>query len=1170
MNFDQSESPGRSDAAPTHAQVHAAQIGLLMRLTAAPLWSSIVAAVATVWMLHTAVQLGYLAAWLAAMMATTLARYGLVVSYHRAAPTPEQTPRWAWLVCAGTFLHGLLWGICWAACLSVTALNSNFMLGIVVGVVPAVGIFSIGTYFPAYAAFALPYVLPLAGRLLYLGGAERLTLGIAMMVFLAMLLWLAHRASSAAIRSLTQRIKIDQLSSQVSEAHAATARTAMDLERESMEREQAQLQADAQRNRFARLIEQTQIACIGWNPDHKITWWNSAAQQLFGYPAKQTIGRDVAELLLPEDMRNACRRRMADWLAKGAPPGHGQYNAVTKEGKSIYCDVFGNALPDEAGNIEHVFTLVIDVTEQRRARQALARAKDRLDLAIDSSNLALWDWDLATGRFYMSERWKLMLGEEPSASVTTLPELGALVHPDDYHGVERAIVDTLKGTSATYRVEQRMRTRSGDWRWIYSHGRVVQRDGQGRALRMIGTNADITELKQAEQELRQAKELAEAATRSKSIFLANMSHEIRTPMNGVLGMTELLLDSPLNEEQRRLAETALRSGRALMGVINDILDFSKVEAGKLELEQIDFRLCDMIEEVTGLFAERAQSKGLEIHCALAPGLPLWVRADSGRLRQILSNLLSNAVKFTDRGEITVRVRTTSGGAGEMLLHVAVEDTGCGIPESKQESVFKEFGQGDAGTARRHGGTGLGLSIVRQLSQLMAGEVGVTSRPGEGSTFWFTARVEVAAPQPAAEWNQDGGDLRGRKVLIVDDNATNRAILLGHAQHWGMSAETAGTGSVALDKLHLGADCGESYDIVLLSMLMSGMDGIEVTRRVRADAQLAGVRIVMLTSMIRLSATQLARQAGVDQCIVKPVRKAQLFNAMRVSLGLAPEAPAASAEALAQPGALACRKVLLVEDNTVNQEVAGTILRRLGCRVSVVGNGEEGVAAATQEPWDIILMDCQLPGIDGYEATRRIRAWEARQVSDGQVPQRLPIIALTANAMHGSRESCLVAGMDDFISKPFHRSTLQAVVERWTGATRQSPPQVLSDAATAESPAAETATPFDASVIESLREIGNDVLIEQVVGAFLTSTPDSIAEMHRALDAGDAIGLAAQAHAQKSASAALGLLAFSSRASKLEMLGNSGRLNEAGPELERLEAEYVSAIAALDAARRAAV
>jgi CheY-like chemotaxis protein/HPt (histidine-containing phosphotransfer) domain-containing protein len=541
-----------------------------------------------------------------------------------------------------------------------------------------------------------------------------------------------------------------------------------------------------------------------------------------------------------------------------------------------------------------------------------------------------------------------------------------------------------------------------------------------------------------------------------------------------------------------------------------------------------------------------------------------VRADSGRLRQILSNLLSNATKFTEHGEVTADIGVLACGEHEVTLRVAVSDTGCGIPEDKLAAVFNEFDQGDVGTARRHGGTGLGLSIVRRLSELMGGGAGVTSRVGVGSTFWFTVRVEVPASQVADESDQDGDGLRERRVLVVDDNAANRAILLGHALGWGMSAEAAAGGTEALAKLALAAEAGRGYDIVLLDMRMPGFDGIEVAQRVRADPRFAALRIVMLTSMNRVAETERARDAGVDRYIIKPVRKAQLFSAMRITLGLEVETAGIDAAAGERPETLAGLKVLLVEDNPVNQEVANALLGRFGCRVTIAGGGEEGVTAAISAPFDVVLMDCQMPDIDGYEATRRIRAWELRRGAEGK--PRIPIIALTANAMRGSREVCLEAGMDDFISKPFNRAALKEMLERWTVAAsgRQSASaDTVGVAPDVAAPVIDAPTAaINAAFLARMRELdpqGSAGLVRKVLQAYLDSSGSLQTQLAEALAAGNAEALWRSAHTLKSSSANVGAETLSALYKDLESCGRDGRLDSAPQIAARASGIYVQVV-----------
>ncbi len=669
---------------------------------------------------------------------------------------------------------------------------------------------------------------------------------------------------------------------------------------------------------------------------------------------------------------------------------------------------------------------------------------------------------------------------------------------------------------------------------------------------------EIGERNRVEQALLRAKEVAEAASRAKSEFLAVMSHEIRTPLNGVLGMAELLQGTPLNAQQQRFASMILSSGRALLGTINDILDFSKIEAGRLDLEVVPFNLRELIEETAALLAERAHQKGLELLSDLLVTLPSKLLGDPVRLRQVLVNLVGNAIKFTAHGEVLIRLRLLEEDADAVRLQGEVIDTGMGIAPAAQAKIFDSFTQADGSTSRRFGGTGLGLAICRQLVQLMGGELGVESTVGVGSRFWFTLtlrRPEAVSTRPVWQRRQD---LRGVRVLLVDDNATNREILQHQVTAWGMRATLVSSGAEALSALRAAAQAGAAYEVAILDWHMPEMDGLELARQLKADPAIPPLQLLMLTSSGLDDSAAQATAVGIEVYLRKPVRQAELYACLGRLLG--PAAPAAPPLArTAQPARFSAR-VLVAEDNPVNQEVASAMLEQLGCQAELVANGQQAIEAVACSRYALILMDCHMPVLDGFAATAAIR----RQEQASGLPP-VPIIALTANVVKGFREQCLAAGMDDYLSKPFEQAQLRALLAQWLPPGRVEPP-VASGAAPPPGPAVAVADPLlepgPLAKIRALQRPGQPSLLGKIIGLYLASSPPLLQALREAVSQGDAVALTEAAHSLKSSSANLGATRLAALCKDLEQRGREQRLENSPDLLASVESQYAEVQQAL--------
>jgi PAS domain S-box-containing protein len=756
----------------------------------------------------------------------------------------------------------------------------------------------------------------------------------------------------------------------------------------------------------------------------------ATASSRTGYSHEELLKMGPLDLL--KENRDELIRKYDEAIAASPRGIRSESIGRLKDGRETYVELNRQAVRVDGRWV--IVTISRDVTERKLAELALHAADARLKRATRGANDGLWELDVATREMWVSPRFGEMFGFDQREFLGARQKFFDILHAEDVQRLRDAIERCIR-EDVLVDVEVRATTRAGESRWYRVRG-ALERDAAGTPLTVSGSQRDINQRQQYALALLEATETAAAANNAKSQFLANMSHEIRTPMNGVIGMIELLLETPLNPMQLDYAETVRDSASALLTVINDILDFSKVEAGKLDLEVLDMDVRDTVEDVARLLSIQAHAKGLEVIALLDPSLPDRVRGDAGRLRQILLNLGGNAVKFTPKGEVSIECKVAHKDERGVMVRCEIRDTGIGIPAGRINSLFTAFTQVDSSTTRRFGGTGLGLSIVKRLVALMGGEVGVSSEEGAGSTFWFTARLGVAhdtsksrAAPPIA--------LRGQRIIIVDDNATNRKVLMGQLSLCGMDAVCAGSADEALSLMRHAAAAGRAFEVALLDHQMPGCDGATLGKTILGEHTLRGARLVLLTSSGQRGDGRLFSELGFAGYLLKPVTHRDLTDCLSMVLGTQAEGWRTSTQPIVTRHALRSQRmretqhILLAEDNPVNQKVACRILEKLGYRVDVAADGQAAFDAWQSGRYHLILMDCQMPILDGYETTRKIR----EQESGGK---HIPIIALTAHAMKGADNECRAAGMDDYLSKPIDREQLQQALNRWLNDTGDTP------------------------------------------------------------------------------------------------------------------------------------
>ncbi len=908
------------------------------------------------------------------------------------------------------------------------------------------------------------------------------------------------------------------------------------------------------------ILNSANYSVISTSTDGTIKSFNKTAEKMLGYSANEVIGKvspaiihDANEVVtrageLSAEFGYEIEPGFEVFIAKSRSQEveEREWTYLRKDGSRFPVMLSITAIRNEQGEITDFLGIANDISVQKEIEQTLRESENRFRSLVTHSPVGIFRTAADGSCLFVNEQWCKMTGLTPEEAMGE--GWVSAIADEDREDVFKVWSEAAQN-GGEFSLQYRFQTPDGIVRNILGNA-VAQLNDAGEITGYLGTVVDITELTQLQAELKETRDAAIESARLKSEFLANMSHEIRTPMNGVIGMTDLLLDTNLSTEQFEFTETIKTSADALLTVINDILDFSKIEAGKLNIETIDFNLLHLVENVVELFAEQSQRKKIELSSLIESNVPFALLGDPGRIRQVLTNLIGNAVKFTEKGDVSIRVSKLSETNENIKLRFSVKDSGIGISDKAQKYLFQAFTQADGSTTRKYGGTGLGLAISKQLVEMMNGDLSVVSEEGKGSEFSFTLELAKQVENQVKEVIKLS-DLENLRVLIVDDNPTNRKILSHQTKSWGMTPKEAENGIIALEMLKIAAESNEPFELAILDVMMPIISGFDLAKFIKNEPLLKNLKLIIMPSYGQRGDGQKARDLGINGYLLKPVKQSNLFDCIATVMGENMnftvenmQKPLVTKHSINENRFRSQQRILLAEDNEINQRVTRQQLEKSGFQVDVVADGNQALLALSNQSYSLVLMDCQMPVMDGYTATAEIRR---REIGNNYTP----IVALTAHAMDGEREKCISAGMDDYISKPFKKEMLIETIERNIKLFENDEilfANSLEIISISEKPLVD---------LETLREITDldAEMMQEMVELYLEQTDQRIKELSDALEVGDFEQIYRIAHTCFGSSATLGITAMIEPFRNLETAGKQNDMETARRIINQLPTIY---------------